>query len=608
MSTDDTDPPEDASGDAKGTGPGSEAPESHQPSDGPGEGERIAKVLSRAGIASRRDCERLILEGRVRRNGEVVASPAVNVLPADRLEVDGRRVAEAEPTRLWLFHKPAGLVTTERDEEGRETVFDALPPEMPRVMSVGRLDLTSEGLLLLTNDGEAKRRLELPSTGWLRRYRVRINGALSEDSLDELRRGITVDGFDYEPMEVEFDRQQGANAWLTVGLREGKNREIRRVMEHLGVQVNRLIRVSYGPFQLGNLPSGEVEEVRPKVVRDQLGLGLAPKRTRRPAAAADLPPPEVPRPPRDPLATKLPEGAVKRSLKPRAAPKAQAKRDATRSAAPTRPLPATRPGPTGQRPQRTFLRKDGPRPVTESTEAEARAAARAAREAGSGTRPDTRPERRGDRPSSDSPRPDSPRPDSPRPDRPRPDRPRPERAGGDRPRSAGFRSHGPVEGGERPRSAGFKSHARPAREGGEDRPRNTGPRRPRAGEEGSELPRGRFADRSTDRPRERSGGRADERTTERPGRPARFERQDRGPRPEGDRPPRAPRHGKGGAGGPDRPARPPREGGFRAGGSRTTGPRPDRPRGDRPGGKPGGGPGKGPPRGGAPSGRKPRKD
>ena len=235
------------------------------------EGDRIAKVLSRAGVASRRDAERMILDGRVKVNGKVVTSPALNVAEGDRLMVDNAPVAPPEPTRVWVYHKPAGVVTTTADEQGRETVFEGLPEDMPRVMSVGRLDLTSEGLLLLTNDGEVKRRLELPSTGWLRRYRVRINGTVSEAQLERLRAGVTVEDVDYAPMEVQFDRQQGANAWLTVGLREGKNREIRRVMEYLGVTVNRLIRVSYGPFQLGDLEPGGVKELPRRVVKDQIG-------------------------------------------------------------------------------------------------------------------------------------------------------------------------------------------------------------------------------------------------------------------------------------------------------------------------------------------------
>jgi 23S rRNA pseudouridine2605 synthase len=239
------------------------------------EGERIAKVLSRAGVASRREAERLIELGEVTVNGKVITSPALNVTAKDRITVRGKPVAEPEPARLWLYYKPEGLVTSASDEKGRDTVFDHLPEDMPRVMSVGRLDLNSEGLLLLTNDGALKRRLELPSTGWLRKYRVRVNGNPTEPEIEPLRKGITVDGDRFQPMEVKIDRHQGANAWLTVGLREGKNREIRRAMSHIGLTVNRLIRVSYGPFRLNELKPGEVEEIKPRILRDQLGLAEA---------------------------------------------------------------------------------------------------------------------------------------------------------------------------------------------------------------------------------------------------------------------------------------------------------------------------------------------
>jgi len=241
-------------------------------SETPKKGDRIAKVIARAGIASRRDAEKIIEAGRVSVNGTPISSPALNVLPSDRIVVDGKELHPPEPARLWLYHKPLGLVTTTRDEQGRTTIFDELPPELPRVMSVGRLDLNSEGLLLLTNDGGLKRKLELPSTGWLRKYRVRVNGRPEEKTFEPLRKGIVIEGEKFQPMQINLDRQQGANAWLTVGLREGKNREIRRAMEAVGLSVNRLLRVSYGPFQLGNLKSGEVEEVRRKVLRDQLGL------------------------------------------------------------------------------------------------------------------------------------------------------------------------------------------------------------------------------------------------------------------------------------------------------------------------------------------------
>lgn len=234
-------------------------------------GERIAKVLSRAGVASRREAERMIEAGLVEVNGKVITSPALNVLAKDHIKIEGRSVAAAEPSRLWLYYKPEGLVTSASDEKGRDTVFDHLPDDMPRVMSVGRLDLNSEGLLLLTNDGELKRQLELPSTGWLRKYRVRARGAPAEAALQQLRDGIVVDGMRFQPMEVTLDRQQGSNAWLTIGLREGKNREIRRAMAAIGLVVNRLIRISYGPFRLNELRPGEVQELRARILRDQLG-------------------------------------------------------------------------------------------------------------------------------------------------------------------------------------------------------------------------------------------------------------------------------------------------------------------------------------------------
>lgn len=262
------------------------APAADAPKEG---GDRIAKVLARAGIASRRDAEKVILEGKVSVNGKRIDSPALNVMPHDRITVNGKPLAAPEAPRLWLYHKPAGLVTTAKDEKGRETVFDALPDDMPRVISIGRLDLNSEGLLLLTNDGGIKRRLELPSTGWVRKYRVRIKGAPLDTAFDPLRKGITVDGERFQPMAVTLDRQQGANAWLTVALREGRNREIRRAMESIGLVVNRLIRISYGPFQLGDLAAGKVEEVKPRVMRDQLGLTTGEEGSAKPRPKAKRP-------------------------------------------------------------------------------------------------------------------------------------------------------------------------------------------------------------------------------------------------------------------------------------------------------------------------------
>jgi len=233
--------------------------------------ERIAKVIARSGVASRRDAEKMILDGRVSVNGKKVTSPALDVLLSDKVVVDGKPIDAPQETRLWLYYKPLGLVTTEKDEQGRRTIFDEMPEGMPRVLNVGRLDLNSEGLLLLTNDGGLKRRLELPETGWLRKYRVRVNGRPMDNTFDPLRRGITIEGEDFQPMEVSLDRQQGANAWLTVGIREGKNREIRRAMGEIGLTVNRLIRVSYGPFRLNDMEPGAVVEVKRKMLRDQLG-------------------------------------------------------------------------------------------------------------------------------------------------------------------------------------------------------------------------------------------------------------------------------------------------------------------------------------------------
>lgn len=230
---------------------------------------RLAKIIAHAGVCSRREAEKLIAEKRVTLNGKPVTTPATLVGEGDVVAVDGEIISEPERARLWLYHKPKGLVTTHKDPQNRPTVFDALPKTLPRVISVGRLDLNSEGLLLLTNDGGLARHLELPSTGWVRRYRVRIHGR--PQGLERLKHGITVEGVAYAGVEAEVERQQGANCWLRVGLKEGKNREIRKIFEHLGYPVNRLIRVAYGPFQLGTLPVGEVREVSQQVLREQLG-------------------------------------------------------------------------------------------------------------------------------------------------------------------------------------------------------------------------------------------------------------------------------------------------------------------------------------------------
>lgn len=236
--------------------------------------ERISKLLARAGIASRRDIERMIMEGRVSLNGKILETPVVNATFADQIEVDGERIRGIERTRLWLYHKPAGLVTTNADPEGRPTVFENLPEDLPRVISIGRLDINTEGLLLLTNDGGLARVLELPTTGWLRRYRVRAHGKIEQAQLDTLKEGIAVDGVLYGAIDATLDKVQGSNVWLTLALREGKNREVKNVLGSLGLEVNRLIRLSYGPFQLGDLPEGQAQEIRGRTLRDQLGPRL----------------------------------------------------------------------------------------------------------------------------------------------------------------------------------------------------------------------------------------------------------------------------------------------------------------------------------------------
>jgi 23S rRNA pseudouridine2605 synthase len=239
------------------------------------EGQRIAKAMARAGLCSRRDAEGWIAEGRVSVNGKVLDSPAFNVSDSDDVRVDGKPLAAPERTRLFLYNKPRGLVTTARDPEGRPTIFDNLPPDLPRLIAVGRLDINTEGLILLTNDGGLARVLELPATGWLRRYRVRAHGEIAQETLNPLSEGLTIDGVGYAGIEAILDRAQGSNVWMTMGLREGKNREIKKVLEHLGLAVNRLIRISFGPFQLADLEEGAVAEVRTRVLRDQLGAKLA---------------------------------------------------------------------------------------------------------------------------------------------------------------------------------------------------------------------------------------------------------------------------------------------------------------------------------------------
>ena len=250
-------------------------PVTRSPANDSDAGERIAKVVARAGLGSRREVERWIAEGRVAVDGQVLTSPGVKVTAESRITVDGKELAAPERARLFRFHKPRGMLTTARDPHGRPTIYDGMPAGLPRLMPVGRLDFNSEGLLLLTNDGELKRHLELPVTGWIRRYRARVHGTPDPAALQRLKRGAVIDGVRYGPIDAALERQQASNCWLRVALSEGKNREVRRVLESLGLPVNRLIRIAYGPFQLGDLPPGACIEVPAKTLRDQLGKFLA---------------------------------------------------------------------------------------------------------------------------------------------------------------------------------------------------------------------------------------------------------------------------------------------------------------------------------------------
>ncbi|WP_375463211.1 pseudouridine synthase [uncultured Methylobacterium sp.] len=315
------------------------------------DGERIAKAIARAGLASRRDAEAMIGAGRVTLNGRVLDSPAINVTDADRITVDGEPLPARERTRLWVFHKPRGLVTTARDPEGRQTVFEVMPEEMPRVVAIGRLDINTEGLLLLTNDGGLAKVIAHPDTGWLRRYRVRAHGDTTQAELDKLRHGVTIDGMEYGAIEASLDRVQGDNLWLTLGLREGKNREVKRILEHLGLSVNRLIRLSFGPFQLGDLEVGLTEEIRTKVLKEQLGKGLSEQ------AGVDFESPV-----REPIA---PFGSPKKAQGPADQGERPRRDDAPRARAPSggRPMrpaaPARMPtGGLGSGPRRSVWRAD----------------------------------------------------------------------------------------------------------------------------------------------------------------------------------------------------------------------------------------------------------
>ncbi len=246
-----------------------------------GETERIAKRIARAGICSRREAETYIADGRIAVNGQIISSPALNVTASDLITVDKKPLPAREPAGLWRYYKPRGLIVTDRDDKNRETIFEKLPPNLPRLITVGRLDLDSEGLLLLTNDGDLARHLELPSTGWSRKYRVRVQGLVDPTRLSTLADGVTIDGIRYGKVLATLDRQMQSNAWLTVAIREGKNREIRRIMDHLGHKVSRLIRISYGPFQLGDLDAGDIVQIKPRVLAEQLGIDNVPEHQKK---------------------------------------------------------------------------------------------------------------------------------------------------------------------------------------------------------------------------------------------------------------------------------------------------------------------------------------
>ena len=570
----------------------------------PEAGDRLAKVIARSGLCSRRDAESWISAGRVVVNGKTVKTLAFNVTDRDKIEVDGKPLPERQGTRLWLYHKPPGLVVTEKDPEGRETIFEVLEKQgLPRVLTVGRLDINTEGLLLLTNDGGLKRVLELPATGWLRRYRVRAFGTVTQAALDRLADGIELDGVNYGPIEAVLEREQGANNWLIIGLREGKNREVKNVLGALGLEVNRLIRISYGPFQLGDLPVGAVEAVRSRVLRDQLGTKLAE------AAGADFES-EMPeagsargQPPRDPRGGSGVARGERRFTPAGRGAAGRGSRDAP--AGPVRKIHFDQSYDEGRQSEE-FVQKPS----------------------GKGKRRDDGPPGRGGPPRSLGG-------DDARPGRGAPTRKPfgsdgPKRSFADRPdRSEGAPRRGPGAGPSagRPVGGGFK----PRGEGGErgetrgfaDRPK-PGPKRSFAeGGPGAKRP---FGGGSKPGPkRSFSGGRPEGTGGARGERPARppFRRNDdlagggapaRGPRADrGDRPPRP--DGAAGQSRPDRAGRPPRTAGpgrsDRAG-PRPGGARPPRaegapPRSGKPFGRPGGGsrpPAGGKPRppGGAPRG------
>lgn len=532
-----------------------------------GAGERVAKVLARAGVASRREVEGMIAEGRIALNGRILEAPGVKVAAGDVLTVDGEVVDAAEPTRLFRYHKPVGLLTTTNDPQGRPDVFSSLPDKLPRVISVGRLDLNTEGLLLLTNDGELARALELPSSGWIRRYRARAFGTVNQEKLDGLKEGVTIEGVRYGPIEARLDkaaeREGGSNVWISVAITEGKNREVRRVLEHLGLQVNRLIRIAYGPFQLGDLAVGGVAEVGPRVIREQLA-GFVPDE-RLPQGGGGR------------LFTYEGEGGGRR-------PGGERKSDGERT---RRAEGAGRPrgtsGPREERPERPVRkpgwakaapkpRHPGPgRPRPEGAPARTRAEGGRYGEGGQRGSAEERPARRFEGAYGERPRP-SRSEGAGRSEQGRPDRPR-----GPARKPFGARN----EEGDRPRAPRPRGERPGGSEGGYGR-RETGERpfKPRRSEGGERS----APERRSDRPRPEGRGSYGKTDDARAGRPFRArgegdaprEGRERSPRPAGDRP------------------REPRPGGD------------DRPRGPRPGGDgPRGSGGAGKPRGGSGGGRPP---
>lgn len=497
----------------------------HESPEGQGEGERVAKALARAGVASRRDVERLIEAGRVAINGRTLSTPAVKVAPGDILTVDGEVVNEPEPARLFRYHKPVGLVTTHKDPAGRPTVFEHLPPELPRLISVGRLDLNSEGLLLLTNDGELARALEMPSAEITRRYRVRAHGRITQDRLDVLKDGVTVEGVRYGAIDAKLDKAKdgpsGANLWITVTLAEGKNREIRRVLEFLGLQVNRLIRLSYGPFALGTLREGEVEEVGPRVIREQLAAHIEPENLpkgdrpqympkRRPGAARRAPGEP------DPglvAAAQEPSPTARSKEKPEyKSGWAKPKKKVGHAGKPLGKGPS-KPGPAVIGPGKP--RGDRPRPAAAAAErsrAETGLNARGTRD-----RP-AKPAPRDDAaPRSDAPRPASTRPAPGRPGAPRPGgayagKPRPAAQGSDglnargtrdRPAKPGPRPDGPRTDKPRAERPAFDRADRPKPDAGKsDHPRSDRPKsgKPRPGADFAAIPKASGSPRADARP------------------------------------------------------------------------------------------------------------